>query len=115
MIRVAGLTDQAEGGVLLRSPDGRTPRESLHEIRERTLKLSGEQAKLWKRHLKPALAEQGVVVAEIDDLDDGAARARGRLRARDLPRAHAIGRRPSSAVPVHLWSLAQPRSLLPRR
>ncbi len=71
MIRVAGLTDQAEGGVLLRSPDGRTPREALHEIRERTLKLSGEQAKLWKRHLKPALAEQGVVVAEIDDLDDG--------------------------------------------
>jgi polyphosphate kinase len=70
MIRVAGLMDQAEAGVLLRSPDGRTPQEALHEIRERTLELSGEQAKLWKRQLKPALADQGIVVAEIDDLDE---------------------------------------------
>ncbi len=70
MIRVAGLMDQAEAGVLLRSPDGRTPQEALHEIRERTLALSGEQAKLWKRQLRPALADQGIVVAEIDDLDE---------------------------------------------
>ena len=70
MVRVAGLMDQAAAGVPLRSPDGRTPREALAEIRERTLDLSGEQAKLWKRQLKPALAKQDIVVAEIDDLEE---------------------------------------------
>jgi polyphosphate kinase len=71
MVRVAGLMDQAAAGVALHSPDGRTPKEALREIREVTLRLSGEQAKLWKRQLKPALAKQGIVVAEIDDLDEG--------------------------------------------
>jgi polyphosphate kinase len=69
MVRVAGLTDQAAAGVAVRSPDGLTPQEALRAIRERALRLTGEQAKLWKRQLKPALEEQGVTVAEIDDLN----------------------------------------------
>jgi len=69
MVRVAGLTDQAAAGVVVRSPDGLTPRAALREIRERTLRLTGEQARLWKRELKPALAEQGITVAEVEDLN----------------------------------------------
>ncbi|HEY7017092.1 MAG TPA: polyphosphate kinase 1 [Gaiellaceae bacterium] len=69
MVRVAGLMDQVAAGVSVRSPDGLTPRAALAEIRERTLKLAAEQAKLWKRQLKPALATQGIVVAEIEDLE----------------------------------------------
>jgi polyphosphate kinase len=68
MVRVAGLMDQAAAGVPLRSPDGLTPQAALKEIRERTLRLTAEQAKLWKRQLRPELAEQGIVVAEIEDL-----------------------------------------------
>ncbi|MGZ4281175.1 MAG: polyphosphate kinase 1 [Gaiellaceae bacterium] len=69
MVRVAGLTDQAAAGVAVRSPDGLTPQEALRQIRDRALRLTGEQAKLWKRQLKPALQEQGITIAEIEDLN----------------------------------------------
>ena len=42
MVRVAGLRGQQDAGVGMRSPDGRTPSEVLHEIRERTLDLTAE-------------------------------------------------------------------------
>jgi polyphosphate kinase len=69
MVRVAGLMDQAAAGVTLRSPDGLTPQDALREIRKRALRLTAEQAKLWKRQLKPRLAEADIVVAEIEDLN----------------------------------------------
>jgi polyphosphate kinase len=69
MVRVAGLMDQVAGGVTRPSADGLTPQATLRKIRERTLELVTEQAKLWKSQLKPQLAEQGLVVAEIEDLD----------------------------------------------
>ena len=69
MVRVAGLTDQAAAGIAVRSPDGMTPQEALREIRDRALRLTGAQAKLWKRQLKPALEEQGITIAEIEDLN----------------------------------------------
>jgi polyphosphate kinase len=66
-VRVAGLKGQEESGLLVRSPDGRTPQETLAAIRERTLELTAEQAKLWKRDLRPALEEAGIVVGDVDD------------------------------------------------
>src|SRR6266542_3671135 len=71
MVRVAGLLDQVAAGVAVRSPDGRTPQAALAEIRERILQLTALQAKLWKRELRPALADSGIVVAEIEDCDAG--------------------------------------------
>jgi polyphosphate kinase len=67
MVRVAGLMGQDEAGLVVRSPDGRTPRETLTEIRERTIDLTETQGKLWKRELRPALADAGIVVAEVED------------------------------------------------
>ncbi|HEY4348575.1 MAG TPA: hypothetical protein VGM80_13385, partial [Gaiellaceae bacterium] len=69
MVRVAGLMDQVAAGVAVRSPDGLTPQAALAKIRERTTALTAEQAKLWKRHLKHGLEAQGIVVAEIEDLE----------------------------------------------
>src|SRR4029450_5783028 len=69
MVRVAGLMDQVAAGVARRSPDGLTPQAALAQIRERATTLTSEQAKLWKRHLKPGLAQQGGVVAEIEELE----------------------------------------------
>jgi polyphosphate kinase len=69
MVRVAGLMDQVAAGVTRPSPDGLTPQAALRSIRQRTLKLVAEQGKLWKRDLKPALAQHGIVIAEIDDLN----------------------------------------------
>ncbi|HMH41466.1 MAG TPA: polyphosphate kinase 1 [Gaiellaceae bacterium] len=66
-VRVAGLMGQEEAGLLVRSPDGRTAPETLAAIREKTLELTAAQAKLWKRELRPGLADTGVIVGEVDD------------------------------------------------
>jgi polyphosphate kinase len=68
MVRVAGLLGQIASGMSVRSPDGRTPTEALAEIRQRVLELSARQAKLWRRNLLPALAEQDIVVGNVGDL-----------------------------------------------
>jgi polyphosphate kinase len=67
MVRVAGLLDQMEAGVAVTSPDAQTPQQTLAEIRERVLQLTGRQTKLWKRDLSEALAETGIVVGQIED------------------------------------------------
>jgi polyphosphate kinase len=69
-VRVGGLMGQELSGVTARSPDGRTPHEALAEIRDRVLALTAEQSKLWKRELKPALAEQGIVIGRISDCSE---------------------------------------------
>jgi polyphosphate kinase len=66
-VRVAGLMGQEEAGLLVRSPDGRTAPETLAAIREKTLELTATQAKVWKRELRPALADAGVIVGEVED------------------------------------------------
>ncbi|MDX6440096.1 MAG: polyphosphate kinase [Gaiellaceae bacterium] len=68
MVRVAGLMGQAAAGLAVRSADGLTPRSALALIRERVLELTVRQAKLWKKTLRPALADEGIVVAQIEDL-----------------------------------------------
>jgi polyphosphate kinase len=67
MVRVAGLMGQAAAGIPVRSADGSTPQATLAAIRERALDLTTRQAKLWKRELKPALAEHGIVVGQVED------------------------------------------------
>jgi polyphosphate kinase len=66
-VRVAGLMGQEESGLLVRSPDGRTPQQTLAAIREKTLELTAAQAKLWKRDLRPALEDGGIIVGDVDD------------------------------------------------
>jgi polyphosphate kinase len=70
MIRVAGLMGQVDAGLAVRSPDGRMPEEALAEIRERVIELTTRQARLWKRELRPGLAEAGIVVAHVEELDE---------------------------------------------
>jgi polyphosphate kinase len=68
MIRVAGLLDQAASGLAVRSTDGRRPQEALDEIRVRVLALTRAQSKLWAKELRPALAEEGIVIGSLEDL-----------------------------------------------
>ena len=68
-VRVAGLLGQAESGLGMRSPDGMTPQQALAAIRERVLELIAHQSKIWKKQLRPALAEEGIVVGGIEDAD----------------------------------------------
>jgi polyphosphate kinase len=70
MIRIAGLGGQAAAGVTVRSPDGRTPQQTLREARERVLELQAEQARVWSDELCPALAAEGINVTGVDELTD---------------------------------------------
>jgi polyphosphate kinase len=56
-----------EAGVPVTSPDAQTPQQTLTEIRERVLQLTGRQTKLWKRDLSEALEETGIIVGQIED------------------------------------------------
>jgi polyphosphate kinase len=66
-VRVAGLISQEEAGLQVRTPDGRTAADTHAEVRKQTLDLTARQAKLWKRELRPALAEAGVIVGDVED------------------------------------------------
>ena len=70
MVRVAGLLDQADSGLPVRSVDGMTPREALAAIRARVEELTTAQARIWKRELCPALAEEGIAVTGVADLSE---------------------------------------------
>ena len=67
MVRVAGLLDQVVARVPVRSPDGRTPQETLLEIHERVQELASAQSRLWRNELCPALAAEGIVIGTVDD------------------------------------------------
>jgi polyphosphate kinase len=84
MVRVAGLTDQIAAGVTRRSPDVLTPRAALAEVRRRSLQLAYDQAKLLRRTLTPALAAEGIVVAEIEDLEPAELQELGRVFESDV-------------------------------
>ena len=110
MVRVAGLLEQEQAHVGVRSRDGLTPGQALDAIRRRVGELTSRQSRLWKRELVPALAGAGIEIATVEDCSErDLKRARHDLRARDLPGAHAARRRPGTAVPVHLGPVALPR------
>jgi polyphosphate kinase len=69
MVRLAGLTGQTEAGVSRRSPDGRTPQQTLDDARERVLEVYRSQAELWREELCPALAEERIVVSSVEELE----------------------------------------------
>lgn len=66
-VRVAGLLGQAESGLAMLSPDGLTPQQTLARIRERILELIARQSRAWKKELRPALADEGIVVGGVED------------------------------------------------
>ena len=84
MVRLGGLTSQANAGIGMRSPDGRTPLQTLREVRMRVLELQEEQARLWIEDLVPALAAEGIVVADVDDLPAAAVEELERRYASDI-------------------------------
>jgi polyphosphate kinase len=69
-VRVSGLQEQVEAGVLKRSPDGRTPAEQLEGIRERAQELSTRAANLFAIELVPALEKERIkIVRSFEVLD----------------------------------------------
>jgi polyphosphate kinase len=70
MVRVAGLHDQIDAGVENPGPDGRTPSQTIALIRERVLELGRRLSDCFEGRLRPALAEHGINVVSVDQLDE---------------------------------------------
>ncbi len=70
MVRVAGLQDQVLSGLAVRSPDGRSPQQTLDELRSTVLDLTTQQSTLWRDKLCPALAAEGIIVGSVEDATD---------------------------------------------
>ena len=62
MVRVSGLVEQIEGGVVETSPDGLGPGEQLVRIAEIVGPMRRLASDLWTRELSPLLAESGVEI-----------------------------------------------------
>src|SRR4051794_18334517 len=70
MVRVAGLKRRDEMGLSVRSADGLSPREQLRRIGERTQQLASRHAKVFMEEVRPALADEGIIVVTWAQLDD---------------------------------------------
>src|ERR1700674_2442323 len=71
-IRVGGLLQQLEDGHNSMTPDGLTMVEERELIKDATHEFVEEQYSCWNERLRPELAEQGIRVLGIDELDDAA-------------------------------------------
>lgn len=70
MVRVAGLKRRDEMGLSVRSADGLSPREQLRRISERTQQLASRHAQVFLDAVRPALADEGIVIVTWAELDD---------------------------------------------
>jgi polyphosphate kinase len=60
MVRVSGLIEQHEGGVIELTPDGLTPDEQLRMIAATAMPLRRQAAAVWREQLHPELDRAGV-------------------------------------------------------
>src|SRR5208283_1542302 len=71
-IRVGGLLQQLEDGYNSVTADGLTMVEEREVIKEAAHEFVEEQYSCWNERLRPELAEQGIRVLGIDQLDETA-------------------------------------------
>ena len=110
MVRVAGLMGQEAAGFAVRSADGMTPVQALADIKARVTELTGRQARLWKRELRPALAAEGIEIATIEECTPKELQRLEAIFTRDIYPVLtplAVGTGPS--VPLHLRAVPLPR------
>src|SRR5258707_1307462 len=71
-VRVGGLLQQLEDGHNSTTPDGLSMVEERELIKNATHEFVEEQYSCWNERLRPELAEQGIRVLGVDELDDAA-------------------------------------------
>src|SRR5260370_14652073 len=69
MVRVAGLQEKVEAGEEDPGPDGLTPSQTLTQLREKMLVQGARLTDLFEGVLRPRLAEQGIRLARVPELD----------------------------------------------
>jgi polyphosphate kinase len=70
MVRVAGLRDQVESGIVTRGSDGWTPSETLEAIAKHVGPSIEYQVRVFLDEVVPAMAEAGIRIADMAELDD---------------------------------------------
>ena len=68
-VRVAGLKQQIESETGERTVDGLTATEIFHAVARRIRRMVVCQYGCWQKELKPALAQNGIRLLNIDELD----------------------------------------------
>src|SRR6266851_1398095 len=71
-VRVAGLVQQIEDGYTEAGPDGLTLLEERDLVAEELHNFVGEQYQCWNEKLRPQLAEKGIRVLGLNELDENA-------------------------------------------
>src|SRR5438270_4190085 len=71
-VRLAGLVQQIEDGYTEAGPDGLTLTEERNVVSRDMHEFVDDQYRCWNEKLRPALAENGIRVLSIDELDSRA-------------------------------------------
>jgi polyphosphate kinase len=69
-VRVAGVLSKLEAGTTTRGPDGRSPRETLEEIRVQTQLLYDAMSTVFHDELDPLLQKEGITYSTMEMLDE---------------------------------------------
>ncbi len=69
MVRVAALHDQVAAGITEPGADGRTPDQVIDGVRTRVMGQVERTNRLWREELLPALAEHGVTIVPLEELN----------------------------------------------
>ncbi|HJP82125.1 MAG TPA: polyphosphate kinase 1 [Fimbriimonadaceae bacterium] len=68
MVRVSGLIEQFESGILEQSPDGLTPKEQLSIISRAAKPLRLLASQVYEKQIKPALSKAGIAIVPIKQI-----------------------------------------------
>ncbi len=100
MVRVSGLIEQFESGVLEETPDGLTPNEQLRIIAETALPLRRRAGQTFEDSLRPELERAGIVLRRYEELGDKRRRELSSFFSREVfPLCTPIILHPSPSVP----------------
>jgi polyphosphate kinase len=70
MVRVSGLREQVEAGIVHRGSDGWTPNETLEAIAKHVGPAAEHQVRVFLDQIVPAMAEAGIRIADIAELSE---------------------------------------------
>src|SRR4051812_13887259 len=68
-VRVAGIKQQIESDAVERSMDGLTSSETFQAIVKRVRRMVEDQYTCWREDLQPSLAQHGIRILDISELD----------------------------------------------
>jgi polyphosphate kinase len=69
MVRVAGMLEYVDAGIVRPREDGRTPAETVAAIGERVREQMARQSACLEDDLRPALADHGIHILHCDEVD----------------------------------------------